>query len=66
MADKATELRIKADACRRLADMDDNRSQKSIWRERADDWEALATKADQSRRSANVLNDVPIENKARQ
>jgi hypothetical protein len=48
MTDKATELRIKAEACRRLADMDDDPLRKSLWRELADDWEALAKKADLS------------------
>jgi len=48
MPDKAAELRMKAEACRRLADMSDDALQKAIWLERADDWEGLAKKAERA------------------
>jgi hypothetical protein len=45
MADQATALRTNAEACRRLADLADDPLQKSLWGERADNWDALAQKA---------------------
>ena len=52
---------MKAEACRRLADMSDDGLRKTIWLERADDWEGLAKKAERAaaklkpRRNGNVL-----------
>jgi hypothetical protein len=50
MADQAAALRSKAEACRRLADMADDPLQKSLWSERADNWDALAKQAEQAAR----------------
>jgi len=36
---KAADLRRRAEACRRLADMSDTEDRKSLWRQRADDWD---------------------------
>lgn len=45
--DKAEELRLKAEACLRLADLAgaDDAIRKAIWLRRADQWNELATKA---------------------
>lgn len=45
MLDEAAQLRRKAEACRRLADMSEEVERKVIWLERADYWEELAAKA---------------------
>lgn len=50
MADQAAALRSKAEACRRLADMADDPLQKSLWGERADNWDVLAKQAEQAAR----------------
>ena len=45
---------MKAEACRRLADMSDDGLRKTIWLERADDWEGLAKKAERAQRSLSL------------
>jgi hypothetical protein len=45
MPDDPAQLRLKAEACRRLADMFEEPERKAHWGERAADWERLATKA---------------------
>jgi hypothetical protein len=45
MSDQADHLRLKAEACRRLADLSDDIHRKLLWLERADHWERLAKKA---------------------
>lgn len=45
MIDRAAELRLKAEACRRLAELCDDSAREAVWLERADHWEHLATKA---------------------
>ncbi len=37
--------RVKAEACRRLADLAEDAERKALWTERADKWEQLARKA---------------------
>jgi hypothetical protein len=39
-------LRLKAEACRRLADMFEEAERKALWIERAGQWEQLAIKAE--------------------
>jgi hypothetical protein len=59
MFDEPTQLRFKAEACRRLADMsNDDTERKALWLHRADDWEQLASKAEKElrrRRSKSLL-----------
>jgi hypothetical protein len=43
--DDLAQLRRKAEACRRLADMSEDAKRKAMWLERADHWEQLAVKA---------------------
>lgn len=43
--DEPAQLRQKAEACRRLADMSEDAARKALWLERADHWEQLAVKA---------------------
>ena len=47
MPDDPALLRLKAEACRRLADMFVEAVRKALWTERADHWEQLATKAEE-------------------
>jgi hypothetical protein len=41
-----TELRLKAEACRKLAGMFEQPERKTLWHERAVDWEQLAIDAE--------------------
>jgi hypothetical protein len=43
--DDAAKLRLRAEACRRLADLEENSRRKALWIERGDEWERLAEKA---------------------
>jgi hypothetical protein len=43
--DKAAQLRLKAEACRRLAELCDDAERGALWLERADHWENFAIKA---------------------
>jgi hypothetical protein len=45
MGDDPAQLRLKAEACRRLADITEDTQRKALWIERADHWEQLASKA---------------------
>lgn len=45
MFDEASQLRMKAEASRRLADLSDDAERKMLWLERADHWAQLAIKA---------------------
>jgi hypothetical protein len=45
MIDDPAQLRLKAEACRRLADMAEDAQRKALWTERAHHWEQLAAKA---------------------
>jgi hypothetical protein len=45
MVDDPAQLRLKAEACRRLADLAEDAQRKALWIERADHWEQLAAKA---------------------
>jgi hypothetical protein len=45
------QLRLKAEACRRLADMFEDADRKVLWNERAAHWEQLAMKAQKQSRS---------------
>jgi hypothetical protein len=45
MLEDFAQLRRKAEACRRLADMSEDADRKAMWLERADYWEQLALKA---------------------
>lgn len=47
MFDEASQLRSRAEACRRLADFSNDAARKALWLERADHWEQLAAKAEQ-------------------
>jgi hypothetical protein len=53
--DDAAELRRKAEACRRLADLSDNAKRKALWLERADNWEGLAIKAAKQSKPRNQM-----------
>ena len=45
--DDPAQLRLKAEACRRLAEIaDDDAERKAIWTERANYWDQLARKAE--------------------
>jgi anti-sigma factor RsiW len=58
--DELAELRRKAEACRRLAGMDEDAARKALWLERADHWEKLAAKvAQQPQPHANVRSPPP-------
>jgi hypothetical protein len=46
------QLRLKAEACRRLADMSENVMREALWLDRADYWEQLATKAEKLLRAS--------------
>ena len=45
MVDEVAQHRLKAEACRRLADLCKDAKPKALWIERADRWEELAAKA---------------------
>jgi hypothetical protein len=45
MPDEAAQHRIKAEACRRLADLAEDAGRRAMWDERAVYWERLAGKA---------------------
>jgi hypothetical protein len=47
MPDDPALLRLKTEACRRLADMFVEAERKALWTERADHWEQLAIKAEE-------------------
>lgn len=51
MSDYPAQLRIKAEACRRLAEITTDASRRVHWLRRADDWEALANKAQRELRA---------------
>lgn len=46
MADDPAELRRRAEACRRMADLSNTEERKRLWLEKAADWERLAGEAD--------------------
>jgi hypothetical protein len=46
MSEDPLALRRKAEACRRLADMDQSADRKTLWLKRADQWERLAIEAE--------------------
>lgn len=51
MFDEAAQLRLKAEACRRLADISNDRTERrALWLKRAGDWEQLASKAEKQLR----------------
>jgi len=43
--DESALLHLKAEACRRLADIEDDLERKALWLNRAEEWEQHATKA---------------------
>jgi hypothetical protein len=43
MSDERAQLRTKAEACRRLADLSKNAERKAFWLDRAGYWKRLAT-----------------------
>ena len=45
-SDNSAELRLKAEACRKLAGMFEEPERKALWIERASDWEQLAIDAE--------------------
>jgi len=44
--DDAAQLGLKAEACRRLADLTEDTARRTVWLERADSLERLAAKAE--------------------
>jgi hypothetical protein len=48
--DQAAELRLKAEACRRLAEIEASDEEKTLWLERAAEWEKLAIQVDKRAR----------------
>jgi hypothetical protein len=40
------QLRLKAEACRRLADLTEDSEHEALWQKRANEWERLATRAE--------------------
>lgn len=44
-------LRLKAEACRRLADLTEDAEREALWLKRASDWEELATKTERKLRA---------------
>lgn len=46
MSDDLAQLRLKAEASRRLADLSEDTARKELWLQRAVDWEQLARKAE--------------------
>jgi hypothetical protein len=45
MLDNPAQLRLKAEACRRLAEIEEDAERKALWIERAHHWEQRAAKA---------------------
>jgi hypothetical protein len=55
LLDDPTQLHLKAEACRLLADTSEDAQRKALWIERADHWEQLAaTAASQQRKPSEV------------
>jgi hypothetical protein len=50
VSDEAALLRLKAEACRRLADIAEDEYRKALWIERAHHWEQLAAKTEKQPR----------------
>lgn len=50
MSGDPSQLRLKAEACRRLADLTEDAEREAVWLGRANDWEQLATKAEKKLR----------------
>lgn len=50
MFDDPAQLRLKAEACRRLADITDDAEREALWLKRAIDWEQLAMKIEKKQR----------------
>jgi hypothetical protein len=46
MGEEPGHLRMRAEACRRLADIADDEANKALWLKRADHWEEMAAKAE--------------------
>jgi hypothetical protein len=44
------QFRLKAEACRRLADLADNVERRKLWLNRAADWDDMAVKAEKNNR----------------
>jgi hypothetical protein len=44
--DELAQLRLKAEACRQLADTSEEAKRKALWIERAEHWEKLAKEAE--------------------
>jgi hypothetical protein len=65
MIDEAAQLRMKAEACRRLAELSDDFAREALWLRRADHWEQLATEAAkaQGRRAVPKKARDPIKRK---
>jgi hypothetical protein len=53
MFDDPAQLRLKAEACRRLAAMFEEAERKALWIERADQWERLAVQAEKQPQPPN-------------
>ena len=51
MSDHPAQLRLKAEACRRLADLAEDAERETLWLIRANNWDQLATKAEQKSRA---------------
>lgn len=51
MFDQSASLRLKGEACRRLADLSDNAERKAVWLKRADEWDELARNAEKQLRA---------------
>jgi hypothetical protein len=51
MAENSVELLRKAEACRRLADLSEDLERKTLWIERATEWDRLASKASKQARA---------------
>jgi hypothetical protein len=51
MLDDPAQFRLRAEACRRLAELADDPQRESIWLERANDWDQLAAKAEKKLRA---------------
>ncbi len=49
--DNAAQLRMKAEACRRLAELTEDAERNTFWLLRADHWERLAAKAERRQRN---------------
>jgi hypothetical protein len=64
--DEAAQLRLKTEACRRLAELFDDSAREAVWLQRADHWEQLAIKAAkaQARRALPDKAGAPIKRQA--